>query len=667
MKRLRNLNLKVKLIWGGLFMVLLPMLLVGGISTYKASNALVASSEQQVLLVSEDLAALTGVIMEHQISFITELGNISLIKGVVNQVAEMGLEMSLGTAMVVDRQLKGILSKHEDRYENLLIANQDGLVISDSVDGRFRDEKLSLAGRDYFKICQEGKATIGRPIISNGTGEVVACVAVPVQTRKGDFGGVLVGAMKFSSLEKDILSKKVGETGLAALINGDGTVLYHPDETMNLKVNFKDVEGLETLTKRILAKETGVEKCTFNGRKKVAGFAHIPITDWTIVITQEENEFMAGVHSMNMSNLIVGAVVMVLMVVILYLASLSIVRPINLAVAGLKDISEGDGDLTKRLEVLGEDEVGLLAKAFNTFIGKLQEMIGDITAGVETLSESSKELSQVSEKMSVGSDQTSDKAGTVAAAAEETATNMTSVSAAMEQSSTNMNTVAAAADQMNATISNIAGNAEQARTISQSAVHKVSESTDRMNQLGRAAQAIGKVVETISDISNQVNLLSLNATIEAARAGEAGKGFAVVANEIKELAGQTSEASMDIKEKIDNIQDSSNATLTGINEISTVIKDVDQIIATIATAVDEQSSATREIAENISQASAGVEEVNQNISQSSVVVEEITRDITDVNQSATEMADQSSLVNQSSEDLTGLAHRLGEMVGRFKI
>ncbi|MCG8566885.1 MAG: methyl-accepting chemotaxis protein [Desulfobacterales bacterium] len=667
MKKLKNLNLKFKLIWGGLAAVLIPMILVGGISTYTASKSLVSSSKEQVKLVADDLAAMTGIIMDHQIQFAQELGNISLIKGVVNQVAEMGMEMSMGTAMVVDRQLKGILEKHQEDYETLMVTNADGLVVSDSMEGKLRDQNLSLADRDYFQSCKNGEAMIGRPALSKVTGDVVAVVAVPIQTRKGDFGGILAAAMKFSSLSENVLSKKVGATGYVTVINSDGLILAHPRSEMNLKTNLNSLEGMEILARHIGAGESGVDECVFNGSRKVCGFTLVPQTGWTVVITQEETEFMAGVRAMTRYNLIVGAVTMVVMVFLLYLFAAAIIRPINHAVEGLKDISEGDGDLTKRLEITAQDEVGVLAMAFNTFIGKLQEMIGDITQGVDTLSESATELSQVSEKMSAGSDQTSEKAGTVAAAAEEMASNMTSVSAAMEQSSTNMNTVAAAADQMNTTITDIAGNADQARNISQSAVVKVSESTDRMNQLGRAAQSIGKVVETISDISNQVNLLSLNATIEAARAGEAGQGFAVVANEIKELAGQTSEASMDIKEKIDHIQESSSDTLDGINEISTVIKDVDQIIATIAAAVEEQSSATKEIAENISQSSAGIEEVNQNVSQSSVVVDEITRDIADVNQSAGEMADQSTQVNQSSEELTDLASRLGEMVGRFKI
>ncbi|WP_155323293.1 methyl-accepting chemotaxis protein [Desulfosarcina ovata] len=178
---------------------------------------------------------------------------------------------------------------------------------------------------------------------------------------------------------------------------------------------------------------------------------------------------------------------------------------------------------------------------------------------------------------------------------------------------------------------------------------------------------MGKVTEAITEISEQTNLLALNATIEAARAGEAGKGFAVVANEIKDLAKQTSDATLDIKQQIEAIQGSTNGTIEAINQIGTVIDTVNEIVATIATAVEEQSISTKEIAENIAQISQGVGEVNENVAQSSSVAGEITQSIGEVNQSAGEMASSSSQVRLSAEDLSQLAEKLNIMVGRFKV
>jgi len=188
-----------------------------------------------------------------------------------------------------------------------------------------------------------------------------------------------------------------------------------------------------------------------------------------------------------------------------------------------------------------------------------------------------------------------------------------------------------------------------------------------VNELGRAADEINKVTEAITEISEQTNLLALNATIEAARAGEAGKGFAVVANEIKDLAKQTAMATLDIKNKIQGIQQATGVTVHEINEISTVIADVDQIVATIASAVEEQSATTREISANVNQASQGINEVNENVAQSSAVSSEIASDIATVNESANEINTASSQVKISAEALSGVADRLKDMVSRFKI
>lgn len=345
----------------------------------------------------------------------------------------------------------------------------------------------------------------------------------------------------------------------------------------------------------------------------------------------------------------------------------AILKPIKGMLSFFKDLSEGEGDLRKRIESDTKDEIGELSNWFNTFMGKLHAMIKDITKGVETLSSSSTELSAISQQMSASAEQTSGKSSAVATAAEEMSANMGSVSAAMEQSSSNTSMVASAAEEMTATINEIAKNAEKARTIADQAVTQTKDAGMRMNALGEAAHSIGKVTETITEISDQTNLLALNATIEAARAGEAGKGFAVVANEIKALAKQTAEATLDIRQQIEGIQNSTGGTIEAINQIGKVIDTVNEIVSAIAAAVEEQSVSTKEIAENISQISSGIGEVNVNVSQSSSVTGEITQSISEVNHAAGEMASSSSQVRLSAAELSKLAEQLNEMVGRFKI
>jgi methyl-accepting chemotaxis protein len=368
-------------------------------------------------------------------------------------------------------------------------------------------------------------------------------------------------------------------------------------------------------------------------------------------------------------NMLIAALLVIFMAtgVGITLVAKKITGPIKDTSAVLRDIAEGEGDLTRRLEIQGKDEMGEMAHWFNVFIEKLQGIIADVAKNAAQLDHSSTELSTISDQMTEGVGHTSNKANTVAAAAEEMSTNLSSVAVAIEEATTNMNMVASAADEMTATISEIAENSEKGNSITSNAVDQARTASKRVEELGRAAQDIGNVTETITEISEQTNLLALNATIEAARAGEAGKGFAVVANEIKELAKQTAEATQEIKAKIEGVQGSTSGAVKEITEISAIINEVSEIVSTIATAVEEQSVTTKEIANNVAQASQGVEEVNQNVAQSSTVSGEIAQDIAGVNQASSEMANSSSQINLSTESLSKLAAELNKMVGKFKV
>jgi methyl-accepting chemotaxis protein len=306
-------------------------------------------------------------------------------------------------------------------------------------------------------------------------------------------------------------------------------------------------------------------------------------------------------------------------------------------------------------------------KDMENMAANLRSMFKEIAEGVQTLSSSSSELSGIAQQMSSSAEQTSGRSNTVSAAAEEMSANMTTVAGAAEQASTNANMIASSAEQMAATINEIAQNSEKASAITGSAASQAKTSAERVSGLGKAAQEVSKVTETITEISEQTNLLALNATIEAARAGEAGKGFAVVANEIKELARQTAEATEEIRKKIEGIQESISGTITDIDQIPSVINEVNEIVSTIATAVEEQAVSTKEIASNVTQTSQGIGEVTENVSQTSQVAETISSDIAEVNQAAGEIANSSSQVNMSAQALLKLSDQLKEMMGRFTV
>ena len=345
----------------------------------------------------------------------------------------------------------------------------------------------------------------------------------------------------------------------------------------------------------------------------------------------------------------------------------SIVKPINNVVHGLRDVAEGEGDLTKRLDIKTKGEVGELARWFNVFVEKIQQVISELAQNAGELSASSVTLADISTEMAKGAQETSSKAKAVADNAGEMSSNIRSVSAATEETATNMSTVASAAEEMTATINEISRNTGNARKVTDEAVSQVARASKQIGDLGDAARQIERVIETITEISEQVSLLALNATIEAARAGEAGKGFAVVAYEIKELAKQTADASGRIRQNVEAIQTSTTDSIKEINAISRVVDDVNQIVSTISAAIEEQSITTRDISENVAQAAKGINEVNTNVAQASTAVTDISNEISMVTGASDRMSTSSARVNQNSMELSNLARQLNKIVARFKI
>ncbi len=392
----------------------------------------------------------------------------------------------------------------------------------------------------------------------------------------------------------------------------------------------------------------------------------IYIDDVNAAIAAKQKEVQAAMTRQRNSLLFVIMIAIFLSSVATYFVAKKISDPLKLVCEMLKDIAEGEGDLTVRLKENSKDEVGELSKWFNIFIEKLQVIIKKISKNTGEVNTSSTDLSDISHLMATEVENTAKRSSNVASSTNEMNTTMVSIAAAMEESTTNLDLVVAAAEEMTSTINEIAQNAERAKDVSEKAVSQAESTSQRMAQLEKTARDINKVTDTISNIAEQTNLLALNATIEAARAGEAGKGFSVVANEIKELAFQAASSTQDIKTQIDNIQLTTGLAVTEISEISSIITDINQVIVTIAAAVEEQSVVTKEIAGNITQAGEGIAIVNQNINESSSVSDEISRDIHGVSMATEKISDSSQKVRTSSEGLKKMASELKLILDGFR-
>ncbi len=342
-------------------------------------------------------------------------------------------------------------------------------------------------------------------------------------------------------------------------------------------------------------------------------------------------------------------------------------KPIKHIASMLKDIAEGEGDLTKRLQLDRSDELGEQAKWFNVFVEKIKQMVSEIAEITQKLTYSSGNLSECAGRMSQGTGQMKHRSNTATVATEDMSGAVRSVASTITQASSNISSIAQSAEEMNAAIREIAKNAEKGSQIASQTVSRTHEASEEINQLGEAAEQIGRVTEAISEISEQTNLLALNATIEAARAGNNGKGFAVVANEIKQLAQQTATATDQIKSRVDNIQEATRKSVVKISEITEIIHEVNDIIQIISEAIDEQATGTRQIADNVSQASEGFHEISSHITQSAATAENLSDDISQVDQGAEQISVDGLEVDQNAHDLQELSNQLKTLVNRFVI
>lgn len=347
--------------------------------------------------------------------------------------------------------------------------------------------------------------------------------------------------------------------------------------------------------------------------------------------------------------------------------SRSIGKPLRTVINNLKDVAQGEGDLTQRITINDTHELGELAKWFNVFIERIQDLIKQIISSTTVLTNSSTNLSEVSHAMSESTASLDKEAGKAAGEGDNLARNIDAILNNTEEVSSSINDVAAAIEQMSSGLSTTAAESDSGLEIVKRAEKELINTKQCVSRLSEAGNRIGDFIGVIGDIADMTNLLALNATIEAASAGEAGKGFAVVAGEVKSLARQSAEAAEQIAEKVKQIIDTSQKTTASMGTFSEIIQQVNQMSSSIAHSVREQSSTVGEISGNVSQADNSTNSITKEIEQAAQSGKNVSASFRKVSDFAGRSNENAGSVRKSYFELAEASESLKNLVSQFKV
>lgn len=518
----------------------------------------------------------------------------------------------------------------------------------------------------WFEAQDKGRLYLSDPAVDANDKSISATIKTVVN-RNGRFLGIGGMDILISTIGEELLSKiKYQGMGNAFLVTDKGVLVYFPgfserfppgSDMSKVDSYFSDTEGFAQLKNMVARQDSGITEVYWQDEHykvifdKVAG--EYPYFNWKLGFMVPDEAVSAPVTSAVWQVFFLMIIMLVIIAVMVFMIVRPMLNPLNTMVHAMKDISRGDGDLTKRIDLKREDEIGQLASEFNSFMDKIQALVKqtmDITTEVNRTTKSVSEITQHNLDL-VNNEKT--EIESVASASYEMAETSKDVSRNTSGAMEVADNVKAEMDKGSAVVKSAVGDINSLST-------QIGEAANVVAALEAETDKIGEVLDVISAITEQTNLLALNAAIEAARAGEMGRGFAVVADEVRTLASRTQESTRHIQEIIGALQTTAKQASQAMTASNSQAESGVQRVADLQTVLD--------------QAFSGVEQIQQQMqsivaanTQQSYTAEEIARNVSHITELADETVMESKDVEKNISDLKRLASNLDDVLKQFKV